>query len=350
MVLLNHSIWYRTGSTVEIVISDVATRLWMGVPIFFVISGYCISATVDAHRRRAERPLQEFFLRRLRRIFPPYWAVLGATIVVVSVLELTLPGSPLSALGKFLRPWWFSASQWVGNVTLTETWRWHLWGSNKSLFLGHAWTLCYEEQFYLVAGLLLWWCPQRFFLGALGVTVAVLLAMASASAWNLDFSGAFFDGSWLQFWFGVALYYALVIGKSPTRGLALVLFVGIAALCAREPALLWAAVKNDHQSLFVASAFAAIALILHHWDARLARSTVLKPLQICGMMCYSLYLVHLPISNFLLAFFAAAGQQPRPLTSLIVTVPLCLALSWWFHVSVERRFMSVASRTAGKSI
>src|SRR5437762_2479236 len=46
--------------------------LGWGVPIFFVISGYCIATTVDSSRRKAN-PARNFFARRFRRIFPPFW-------------------------------------------------------------------------------------------------------------------------------------------------------------------------------------------------------------------------------------------------------------------------------------
>ena len=43
---------------------------WLGVPMFFVISGYCISATADNSRRKGHG-LRQYFWRRFRRIFPP---------------------------------------------------------------------------------------------------------------------------------------------------------------------------------------------------------------------------------------------------------------------------------------
>ena len=89
----------------------------------------------------------------------------------------------LSQDGTFFRPWWLSGWQWLGNVSLTEIWRHHVAGGNKALYLGHAWTLCYEEQFYVVVGLLLLVAPRRFFAGAVAVT-ALTLAACLASRWT----------------------------------------------------------------------------------------------------------------------------------------------------------------------
>src|SRR5688500_7182586 len=74
--------------------AEGAARMWLGVPIFFVISGYCIAATADSQRRRRGRPAMEYFLRRFRRIFPPYWAVLLGTVAVFTAVDVVLlPGS-----------------------------------------------------------------------------------------------------------------------------------------------------------------------------------------------------------------------------------------------------------------
>ena len=47
-------------------------KTWCGVPIFFVISGYCIAASLDSLRRKPHS-LLHFFSRRMHRIYPPLW-------------------------------------------------------------------------------------------------------------------------------------------------------------------------------------------------------------------------------------------------------------------------------------
>src|SRR5262245_2720327 len=70
--------------------------------------------------------------------------------------------------------------------------------------LGQAWTLCYEEQFYAIAGLILLVCPRRFFWGICALTIATLPWFGSSAV-----KGFFFDGSWLSFAGGVLVYHAL---------------------------------------------------------------------------------------------------------------------------------------------
>src|SRR4029078_6267041 len=98
----------------------------LGVPVFFVISGYCIAATAEATRRR-DGNIADYFLRRFRRIFPPYWAVLITSAIIIALFDLLIAPCLITSQPRMeSRPWWFSISQWFGNITLTETWRWHL--------------------------------------------------------------------------------------------------------------------------------------------------------------------------------------------------------------------------------
>src|SRR5947209_8469455 len=97
LVLVHHSTFYKaTGAnfkgllaTASAWLETVAARLWIGVPLFFVISGYCIAATADSSRRRPHA-IGNYFIRRFRRIYPPYWILLALTIAVVLLIDLAL--------------------------------------------------------------------------------------------------------------------------------------------------------------------------------------------------------------------------------------------------------------------
>lgn len=356
LVLLNHATFTTPGSDMYASLgatgrlwSDIAARLWCGVPIFFVISGYCIAATADSQRRRG-RPAMEYFIRRFRRIFPPYWVVLAGTVVTFTVVDVLLWPHSMTGTGDYLRPWWYSPSQWFGNVTLTELWRYHGFGTSKAMLLGHAWTLCYEEQFYIVVGLLLLATPRWFFTGLSAVTLAVLAARFFDYG-GLATDGFFWDGAWLLFFPGVAVYYVLNYHER-LRLTGVVLLVAVAAWCARTPSVLLELAKNQQQELFVASLFAAALLVLRDRDEALVTSSRLRPLLRCGLMCYSLYLVHLPIALLLRGVMGAA-HVPAWVWNPAVTVPvcsaICIAVAALFHQRVERRFMNLSPARAPQS-
>lgn len=325
-------------------VAQIALRAWAGVPIFFVISGYCIAAACDSHRSRSGA-VGVYFWKRFRRIYPPYWIVLFASALVLGLGDVILRGAIVESHQP--RPWWSSTWQWMGGITLTELWRYHIIGGPKGLFLGHAWTLCYEEQFYAVTGVLLLLSPRRFFSGMALTTLAVGAVLVWAEATGAAIGGFFFDGTWFQFAMGALVYYALNHGGPVLRMFAFAC-LGLIAVRAAVP---WAALsepaKNDAQVYLVASLFAMTALALRPWDAAIASAKLLRPIAWCGFMCYSLYLIHLPVALLIQGIVRASGATPTDFSPL-VSIPLVaipsLIVSKLFHQSIERRFMSAEIR------
>src|SRR6185369_3128479 len=74
---------------------ELIARLWVGVPVFFVISGYCITASIE-RTRATGTPLGRYFFKRLRRIFPPYWAALAGFAAIAWLSALAGHGDLLS--------------------------------------------------------------------------------------------------------------------------------------------------------------------------------------------------------------------------------------------------------------
>ena len=199
-VVLYHSVLIRQithgsreGGLVEQVLLFLH-GLWIGVPLFFVISGYCISAAADSSRLK-RGGVADFFIRRFRRIYPPLWILIAFSIAAFVIVDYGLfPGLLSDQPWGQMRPWWYSGWQWVGSVTLTETWRHHVIGGPRGHFPGQAWTLCYEEQFYALMGLLL--LAPRWLFGGAAVISAFTLAMIVGSRMSgLPIDGFFFDGS-----------------------------------------------------------------------------------------------------------------------------------------------------------
>jgi peptidoglycan/LPS O-acetylase OafA/YrhL len=327
------------------------TRFWIGVPLFFVISGYCISATADSTRRRP-RALATYFTRRFRRIYPPYWVLLGLLCLFVIVLERLVPGWVNDAYAPIVPPERLSAGQVLGNLTLTESWRYHLGGPPLRYFNAMAWTLCYEEQFYAVVGLVLALAPRRFFLGAAAVT-ALTVALHAVVTNRATLDGFFFDGYWVHFAAGILLYYRVNYARG-WRAWAVNLLLLAGLLCfARDHV----SVRHAHASAegpfgesgAVACAFALLLSLLHPWDRWLASARAARPLLFCGQICYSLYLVHWPVAKAVGHGLYLLGVQSDTATVLI-TVPIGTAasvfLAWVFFRLCERRFLNAPVRAA----
>jgi peptidoglycan/LPS O-acetylase OafA/YrhL len=313
----------------------------VGVALFFVISGYCIAAAAD-NARRKNSSTGEYFIRRIRRIYPPYWIVVAFSIGLFFLFDYgwTHPLLSTEPWAQY-RPWWYSASQWAGNLTLTETWRSHLFGGIRGHFPGQAWTLCYEEQFYFVTGMALLFARKRFFETMAVVSLATLATSYAASAMGATVSGFFFDGSWLLFAAGVAAFYRIHYARAWMRVAldAVLLLLIPASLIVRVP--IYGAV--------VGFVFAAALPLLFRFDAPVAASPVLTPLLRCGQMCYSLYLVHqIPVKGVTMLLYRM-GVQNATSTLLIATpasVAVSVLLGWGFYRVVERRFLNPKSPTA----
>jgi peptidoglycan/LPS O-acetylase OafA/YrhL len=322
---------------------EVVKRFWVGVPLFFVISGYCVTASADAARCRGN-PGVRFFYRRFHRIFPPYWIWLGSMAVGVWVTESLRPGFFGDA--HVPNPAGFGAWQWLGNLTLTETWRWHLTHGVESTLLSQSWTLCYEEQFYAVVGLALVLCRSWFFAALAAISGVVLAGAWLLPEWGFSPAGLFLDGKWLMFAAGALVYYAVNYARAIRPVWFCAPLIGGLLWGAAPPGqLMLARINEPNQTYFFAFAFALLLLWLHSHDAAISRHRVLRPLFYCGQMCYSLYLVHWPA---LIAVSWAVNRMElrNPLLVFLLGVlgglAFALGLARLFHRLVERRFWNPA--------
>ena len=94
-------------------------------PLFFVMSGYCIAASLRSSRRRGENPLH-FLVRRLWRIFPTYWAAFAPAFIFPLAATRRCGPEPVpyeQPCRRIGSPRDMNRAQWLGNLTLTETWR-----------------------------------------------------------------------------------------------------------------------------------------------------------------------------------------------------------------------------------
>ncbi len=336
------------GGTLLEWLATAVSYLWVGVPLFFVISGYCISASVDAARRKP-RPVGRFFTRRFRRIYPPLWAFLAvAAVGVWLVPEYAMPGPHVGFDRPLPYPHELSWVNWVGAATLTEEWRHHFGGPPRAYMTGQLWTLCYEEQFYLIAGGLLFAVPRWFFAGVAVVSALVaanLSALPMVAGFDLNrlrlpWNGFFFDGLWLAFAAGVGVYYR-VNHATPAvrRSLDLLLAAGMLSALGGIPN--WADFPQGVPAyLATAFAFALTLGWLHRFDAAVSAARSVAPLRYCGRRCYSLYLIHGPIVAVVKWNLYRLGVTSNAGT-LFVTVPVCLVASVAacavFYRLVERR-------------
>ncbi|MCA3845215.1 MAG: acyltransferase, partial [Burkholderia sp.] len=134
--------------------------LWMGVDLFFVLSGLLITGILLDRKARGQSYFSHFYARRVRRILPPY-----VLLLVVSTL----------LFGASWLPHWPWFAFFSTNIGLSL-------GSIGHDSLNVLWSLAVEEQFYIFWPFVVLWCSERALLwvaAALVVAAPVLRAIAT---------------------------------------------------------------------------------------------------------------------------------------------------------------------------
>jgi peptidoglycan/LPS O-acetylase OafA/YrhL len=259
------------------------------VMLFFVISGYCITASATSCLRRGYG-FREFMGRRIRRIYAPYLLAI-AYFAVTRLVKLRLTGvNELDA----------SPLVWLANLSLTQ------WLSLIPADLAYAsdnpvnlvpayWSLQYEEQFYLiVAGMMV--ASARFGRSLLWLGLPLI---GLSLVWNLRFpyvSHGLFIEYWLHFGIGLLVFYRLcrVEGAWPRRMIEsfLVLLAGAAGFFAWFAGIDWTGKRPLARELFIVAAFGLVLIAARSRDARFGASLAGRLLMKLGLISYSLYLVH----------------------------------------------------------
>jgi peptidoglycan/LPS O-acetylase OafA/YrhL len=143
---------------------------WVGVDLFFVLSGFLITGILyDSLHKPAY--FRKFYLRRTLRIFPLYYGVLLALVVATPLLRISWNRYTLSNF--FYIANFFTSPHDPGSVYFLFPFR----TQPHVINLGHFWTLCIEEQFYLAWPALVWLIRSRRLLLSFCVAVMVLMPL-----------------------------------------------------------------------------------------------------------------------------------------------------------------------------
>lgn len=298
---------------------------YIGVDIFFVISGFLITSILRKDISGGTFSLAAFYGRRIRRIFPALAVCLFATLAYGFVCLLP---SELMQLGKHV----FFGATFLSNIAIwSEAGYFEIAATLKPLL--HLWSLGIEEQFYIIWPLALW-AILRFEARAALWLVLLLVASFAINIW-LSYTSIVGD-----FFLPVSRFWELLAGA----GLA---FGGPIALTRRVRS--WLSVAGATGLLIAVTIFTAdmrfpgwlallpvcgaVALILSGPDAIVNRAILSNRLAVfVGLISYPLYLWHWPLISY--AYIIRLGKPPTPLLGAAL-LALGVLLAWLTYRFIE---------------
>jgi len=306
---------------------------FLGVDVFFVISGYLITRILYDGHGSAGAVLVGFYERRIRRIAPALILVVAATfflaIALVPPWRLVEISKSIVAAGTFTANFFF-LRQDVYFATPSEY-----------LPLQHLWSLAVEEQFYIVYPLLFLaltrlsnrrraWVLAGLAVASLAYSHALATSMGSAAFFRPD------TRAWEILLGALCVFVPPVPGR--WRGLLALLGVGLILLAYF---VLPAPLAPTLQSLPVCLG-AALVILAAGGDTLAGRILGLWPIAFVGLISYSLYLWHQPL--LALARIANHGALSAGQTAGVLFVCLALSLLSWQLVEKPARNPRVTPR------
>jgi peptidoglycan/LPS O-acetylase OafA/YrhL len=315
---------------------------WAGVQFFFVLSGYLITGLLWRARDQPLRPyLVGFYGRRALRIFPLYYLVLGLFVLaaVVSHKGGATFWAPLPYLATYTFNLWTASRRFV-----------------ESPHLGHFWSLCVEEQFYLLWPFFIFYCRTDLVRRALYAIVLAgpivrlgevfVLRHWSGANPLIDLAVYVLTPTYFDAFAAGALMALFPLGgrRKALLVCASVLVVVTALALSRRhgfrdsdglgPAylLIW-----GYSLVNVCAALTIDCLALRKLAPRFFDSA---PMRHVGKISYGVYVLHMPVQSILEHALPTAGRVVR----LFLQIPITIALAELSYRAWEGPFLARKDR------
>lgn len=314
---------------------------FIGVDVFFVISGFLITSLLMGDLERGEFSFKKFYERRCRRILPPL-VVMGLVVTVASWFYL-LPvdfrtyGSSLVAMATFwANQFFFQKSGYFDTESFTKP-------------ILHTWSLSVEEQFYIILPIMLYlvYRKWRTKLPAvmIGLVVASLACSQILAIYEADAAFYLLPSRFWELLVGSLLAILPLSWVPQGKKAVLMAWGGLAAI-------IGSALLFSSQTVFpglsaTLPCFGAAMFILATSDASQGKSHLLAHSCFVGIgkISYSLYLWHWPLL-VVPRYFNDDPLTVQTTFAILVSTVILSYLSWRFVESPIRFRKVLKSRRA----
>lgn len=326
----------RTVAVLPVLLSHAGVSLFaggfVGVDVFFVISGYLITGIILSEMDEQRFSVLRFYERRTRRLLPALFVVMAACLVAGWFL---MSADAYQNLGQSV----VATTLFSNNILLTMTsGYWDMESQFKPLL--HTWSLGVEEQYYIIAPLILL-MVHRYARRRVPLALATIGVISFALClWSMRThpAGNFYLLHTRAWELAAGGWAATVRSPDDHRGSDAFSILGLLMIAAAVLAL---PEGSPSPSPAILLPVAGTALVLLYCRAGLAHRMLGSRLMVgIGMISYSAYLWHQP----LFAFLRVASSSSPPVWQFVALIPVALALAWASWRFVERPFRSRSVR------
>jgi peptidoglycan/LPS O-acetylase OafA/YrhL len=313
---------------------------YVGVDVFFVISGFLITSHLIKKPPRTAKDLAQFYGRRIRRLLPAAFVVLGAT---AAATRLIAPPTLWEGIAKEV----IASALYVQNWVLAGSSVDYLAAENNPTPTQHFWSLSVEEQFYLLWPVIIlaaFWAagkarlkPLALVRPAIGLVFAASLAF-SVYATAAEPGSAYFITPTRMWELAAGGLVATLAPLAATRlsqaAIAVLAWIGAAAIAISGVTFTEATPFPGYTAAL--PVFGTALVILAASGHRLSPTAVFaaRPVQWLGDISYSVYLWHWPL--IVLLPFATGGDLGW--LDKLVILAAALVLATLSKTFVEDRF------------
>lgn len=308
------------------ILSQIINHGHLGVSVFFVISGYSISASIFRNRTFYHQPYL-FLIRRLRRIYFCYWWHLLFAVLIFPVIRAIF--SMLKSHSLDVPHFHYSISEWLQIFLLTKVFTSDSWMLHKSFLPlnGPLWYIAIIVQIYLFVTFCLYFKKRAHLILFLGFVASLSTYIPTIANWC---PFGLFLPLFSQFYIGIIIFYLIKMNFSPRRKIAQLtafsLFLILLTICF---------IYNKFVSFSFALVTGSVIFILYDYNYRLNQLLLVRLLGLIGGFSYSLYLIHIPLWPLVEMFVRNLIPLSTVFRLPLFSVPILIILSFIWYLFFE---------------